>query len=543
MPCSGWGVLEDFEQRTKQAEKETAARRKRAKAALLDAELSMQAASDELETLELQAGRRASVAAARAAVLNTADSAPSGIRVAIPDTLDAQQAISMARDARRTGRRVSELLSAHRDIEQTAAALEAKPTSDELAEIAQTAREADAALSEAESRRRHTEELLTAAEEAARQTARLAAAAIPLLAHTCPVCGQSIDPEQTRRRLHRIADDAPALLELREALKADTAHTRQVSQRATESQAALAAAEADYARWEHIIARREELTAALSHLPCDLSEWLSVPVFSVDMLEANGTEISGFFTGCALSLERYCDAAAEALTASDLERARSVLDNAAATLEHRQAEYERADEHASRLKRLANAVTQARVDVATRRFAAIEPLLTDIYHRLNPHPTFKNLRFEHDVYYRKGRTNPVVADTSHHVQADPLIVFSTSQANIVALSCFLAMSLGGGERALPFVLIDDPLQSLDDVNVLGFADLCRFLRSHKQLMVSTHDRRFTSLLKRKLAPRNPAHRTITHVFNSWDRHGPSVETQTLDYQASDADLRILTRTG
>ena len=92
--------------------------------------------------------------------------------------------------------------------------------------------------------------------------------------------------------------------------------------------------------------------------------------------------------------------------------------------------------------------------------------------------------FEHNMYYGKGTSSPVVRDIEAGVEADPLIVFSASQANIAALSYFLAMSLGAGERALPFVLLDDPLHSMDDVNVLGFADLCRFLRADRQLVLS-----------------------------------------------------------
>ena len=121
------------------------------------------------------------------------------------------------------------------------------------------------------------------------------------------------------------------------------------------------------------------------------------------------------------------------------------------------------------------------------------------------------------------------------------MVFSASQANIAALSYFLAMSLGAGDRALPFVLLDDPLQSMDDVNVLGFADLCRFLRSDRQLILSTHDPRFANLLGRKLAPRRPGDRTIVYKFTGWDRRGPTVYAESMEYREEDSMLRLLPR--
>ena len=51
------------------------------------------------------------------------------------------------------------------------------------------------------------------------------------------------------------------------------------------------------------------------------------------------------------------------------------------------------------------------------------------------------------------------------------------------------------------MILDDPMQAMDVLSVLGFADLCRRIRSERQLIITTHDRRFADLLSRKLAPR------------------------------------------
>jgi hypothetical protein len=135
---------------------------------------------------------------------------------------------------------------------------------------------------------------------------------------------------------------------------------------------------------------------------------------------------------------------------------------------------------------------------------------------------------EHEVYRAQGTTVPLAIDPVENKTANPMLIFSTSQANITALSLFLALSLAAGQSALPFVLLDDPLQSLDDVNVLGFADLCRFIREERQLILSTHDRRFADLLERKLAPRTTEQRTRVIRFTGWDRSGPSAESHEVD---------------
>ncbi len=93
---------------------------------------------------------------------------------------------------------------------------------------------------------------------------------------------------------------------------------------------------------------------------------------------------------------------------------------------------------------------------------------------------------------------------------------------MVALSYFIAFALTAGDKALPFVILDDPLQSLDDMNVLGFSDFCRHLRDSRQVIVTTHYRRFGNLLERKLKPRRAKQSSLRVHFESWYREGPKL---------------------
>jgi DNA repair exonuclease SbcCD ATPase subunit len=92
------------------------------------------------------------------------------------------------------------------------------------------------------------------------------------------------------------------------------------------------------------------------------------------------------------------------------------------------------------------------------------------------------------------------------------------------------MALNAGEGALPFMVLDDPLQAMDAMSVLGFADLCRRLREGRQLIVTTHDRRFADILERKLAPREASSRTRVVELTAWTREGPTVEARELGTQ-------------
>jgi hypothetical protein len=198
---------------------------------------------------------------------------------------------------------------------------------------------------------------------------------------------------------------------------------------------------------------------------------------------------------------------------------------------------ELAQRHAE-AKGLQDATLGAKVAVGRRRVETLRPVIADIYNRLDPHPAFTQLDVEHDIYRAKGTMTAVATDPKTGRMANPVLIFSSSQANIAALSYFLALGWAAGDSGLPFVLLDDPLQSMDDVNVLGFSDMCRFLRSERQLVLSTHERRFAGLLERKLAPRETEQTTLAISFLGWDRSGPDIEITHVEPQLAEIDASL-----
>ena len=106
--------------------------------------------------------------------------------------------------------------------------------------------------------------------------------------------------------------------------------------------------------------------------------------------------------------------------------------------------------------------------------------------------------------------------------------------NVLAVSVFLALNLGLPKLPLDAVMLDDPLQSLDDLNLLGMVDLLKRLRRRRQLILSTHDRRFASLLERKLRPVFDAERTITVELERVEQRG-TVRTSTGHRKGPDSD--------
>jgi ABC-type cobalamin/Fe3+-siderophores transport system ATPase subunit len=120
-----------------------------------------------------------------------------------------------------------------------------------------------------------------------------------------------------------------------------------------------------------------------------------------------------------------------------------------------------------------------------------------------------------------------------------MLVFSSAQTNAVVLALFLALAWAAGDGGLPFILLDDPLQAMDDVNALGMADLCRRLRRQRQLVLATHEQRFASLLERKLVGRAEGEDLIVHAFVGWTRAGPTIESRRISPQFSDSAIQVL----
>ena len=96
-----------------------------------------------------------------------------------------------------------------------------------------------------------------------------------------------------------------------------------------------------------------------------------------------------------------------------------------------------------------------------------------------------------------------------------------------------AKELGVSENV---AILDDPLQSLDDINLLGLLDLLRRTKDSRQLLVSTHSERLGNLIARKLRPSNSEQRTTVIELSGWSREGPTVKQR--DVKADPAPLRL-----
>lgn len=83
----------------------------------------------------------------------------------------------------------------------------------------------------------------------------------------------------------------------------------------------------------------------------------------------------------------------------------------------------------------------------------------------------------------------------------PGAMLSAGNLNTAALTLFTALHLSV-PRELPWLILDDPVQSMDDVHIAHFAALLRTLsKEHsRQVIIAVHDRQLFEYLKLELSP-------------------------------------------
>jgi exonuclease SbcC len=92
---------------------------------------------------------------------------------------------------------------------------------------------------------------------------------------------------------------------------------------------------------------------------------------------------------------------------------------------------------------------------------------------------------------------------------NPRAMLSAGNLNTAALTLFLALNLSA-KPVLPWLIIDDPVQSMDDVHIAQFAALLRTLKQQgRQLILAVHDRQLFDYLALELSPTFNGDRLIT----------------------------------
>ncbi|PEM89608.1 hypothetical protein CN558_04405 [Bacillus wiedmannii] len=127
--------------------------------------------------------------------------------------------------------------------------------------------------------------------------------------------------------------------------------------------------------------------------------------------------------------------------------------------------------------------------------------INSIFQMINPHQRLTEIGFEieEDKEGFLGLNILCGENDCENKEESPTLYLSSAQVNILSLSIFFASAL---QNANDFesILLDDPLQHLDGLNTLSLIDLLRIIcfKYDKQVILSTHDKNFYNLCRKKI---------------------------------------------
>jgi len=148
------------------------------------------------------------------------------------------------------------------------------------------------------------------------------------------------------------------------------------------------------------------------------------------------------------------------------------------------------------------AVEAVRARIIGREFnERLNKLWRDLFIRLAPNEPFVPAFKVPTEATRPLKPTLITLHRSGGAGGTPGAMLSAGNLNTAALTLFIALHLSVSPK-LPWLILDDPVQSMDDVHIAHFATLLRTLsKEHRrQVVVAVHDRQLFEYLRLELSP-------------------------------------------
>jgi chromosome segregation protein len=125
--------------------------------------------------------------------------------------------------------------------------------------------------------------------------------------------------------------------------------------------------------------------------------------------------------------------------------------------------------------------------------AALSPLLSELFLRLKPHVDYSEVR-----YHMRGDVKRFLSfEIGNGI--NPRFIFSSGQRRVLGLAFLLAVHLSRPWCKLPTLVLDDPVQHIDDYRALHFAEVLSSIRQlGHQVICTVQDSSLADLLCRRL---------------------------------------------
>lgn len=153
----------------------------------------------------------------------------------------------------------------------------------------------------------------------------------------------------------------------------------------------------------------------------------------------------------------------------------------------------RAQQAVAAAKSLEKSVRRSAGEIVDERLALISPLLNELYQRLRPHSDWRSIEYSIRGDVRRLLSLKVGNDLN------PQFVFSSGQRRAAGLAFLLSVHLARSWARWTTLVLDDPVQHIDDFRALHLVEVLSALRqSGRQVICAVEDEALADLLCRRL---------------------------------------------
>jgi chromosome segregation protein len=307
---------------------------------------------------------------------------------------------------------------------------------------------------------------------------------IGLRAKKCPLCGAVHTPqsyaagvERTKRRAHRANRDASSRFAERKIAEASVTKARQdVRQAAAEMSVLEQEAALIAVRTRDRAALAAELVVSIDTSPAEVGRMTENERRRIADAERHLSivETVSFNQLLSVGIEERSSAEREVTqTERRLARARTVE---------------------ARAKSIHDAARRASGETLDRRLERIGPLLGELYRRLRPHPVWRDIDYKVRGDVRR-LLKLEVGDS-----LNPQFLFSSGQRRATGIAFLLSVFLSTSWRRLNTLILDDPVQHIDDFRAIHLAEvLAQLSATGLQIVCAVEDAALADLLCRRIA--------------------------------------------
>lgn len=178
---------------------------------------------------------------------------------------------------------------------------------------------------------------------------------------------------------------------------------------------------------------------------------------------------------------------------ADLDKAQRGLADANSRLSKAQERFGRARKAEAGAQALHDAARRATSETLDRRLERVLPLMSELYRRLRPHPTWSDIEYSIRGDVRRFMKLQV-GD-----QLNPQFLFSSGQRRATGLAFLLSVNLSIAWSRWRSILLDDPVQHIDDFRTVHLAEvMAHLVTEQRQVICAVEDAALADLLCRRL---------------------------------------------